>query len=105
MTISIAGIAVSGVLLIILLFLRGGLLAGLMRSLAFGSTAIATLNSLGGSSPLIYVGFTIAFIMASFLRRDLLRRLGTVFLRIKASWIVLAFMTYAAFSALLLPRL
>ncbi len=53
----------------------------------------------------IYVLFTIAFIAVSFFRRDVFRKLGAIFLSIRTAWIVLAFMVYAALSAVVFPRL
>lgn len=105
MLISIAGVAVTAALMIMMLVMRAGFVTGLVGSQAFGATAIASLSSLGGASPLISVVLTIAFIAVSFLRRDIFKRLGSIFLNIRTAWIVFAFMVYSAISAVVFPRL
>ncbi|GAB4361915.1 MAG: hypothetical protein Kow0026_25330 [Oricola sp.] len=105
MSLSVAGVIVTATLVLLLVVLRAGIVAGLIGSLAFGATAFVTLTSLGGSSPLIYVVFTLILIATAFLRLDLPRKLGSVFRNVPAAWAVLAFMTYSALSAILFPRL
>jgi hypothetical protein len=50
----IPGLIVCAALLLIGRWFGAPVLIGLFASLAFGSTAFATLTALGGSSPLIY---------------------------------------------------
>ncbi|MFZ2101076.1 MAG: hypothetical protein WAU86_10985 [Oricola sp.] len=105
MLISVEGIAVAAALAILALVLRAGLASGLIGSQAFGATAVVTLPALGGASPLVSAVFTVAFIAFAFLKVDVFRRLGSVFLKIRTAWVVLAFMFYSAFSAVVFPRL
>jgi hypothetical protein len=105
MQISVIGIAVSIALVFVVIYLRAGPLAALLGSLAFGSTAIVTIGFLGGASPLIYVVFEAGVFAAAFLNRDVFKALGHIFKSITTAWIVLAFMIYATFSALVFPRL
>ncbi|QKV17937.1 hypothetical protein [Oricola thermophila] len=105
MEFSVAGAIVIAVLLMLLAFLRAGFLAGLVGSQALGATAIVSLPSLGGASPVVSVVFTLAFLATSFLRADIFRRLGAIFSNIRTAWIVLAFMIYSGFSAIVFPRL
>lgn len=102
---SVAGVLISAALLAVVLLMRSGLLTGLLGSLAFGATAFAELSSLGGASPLIYVAFTAGLIALTFLRWDILRRLGAIFRNVTSAWIVFVFMVYSVLSAVLFPRL
>lgn len=105
MNFSVTGIAISTALLLLVVLMRAGPLAGLLGSLAFGATSIASIPALGGSSPLISVVFVFALYAAAGLNRDAVRNLGSVFRNIKTAWVVLAFMIYSVFSALVFPRL
>ncbi|MDX2265130.1 MAG: hypothetical protein NW215_09190 [Hyphomicrobiales bacterium] len=102
---SLVGAAIA---LLILLAARGAghrIIFGLFVSLAFGSTAIASLPALGGSTPLIYTAFACALIVCEALRRDFLRSLGVI---VKVHWTagVAAFLAvYAVVSAIIFPRL
>jgi hypothetical protein len=81
------------------------LIIGFFASLPFGSTAFATLNSLGGSSPLIYTLFILGLFCVVAARRTLISDLGAVFTYYKTAWIVCALAVYAAASAYIFPRL
>jgi len=105
MQVSLAGFAVCAGLLLIGYCLRATLIVALMGSLAFGSTAIGTLTTLGGSSPLVFT--LIAFILLLFvlIHRTTLSELALVFREYRAAWIALGLMFYVCQSAVLLPRL
>jgi hypothetical protein len=81
------------------------MITALIASLAFGATAIGTITSLGGSSPLIFTVFVILVMVAALARRGIWREIGAVFVRIGAAWIVCALMIYVCIGALLFPRL
>lgn len=102
---SIVGMLVCVVIFAVGKYHRGSLIIGLMASLAFGSTAIVTLGSLGGSSPLIYTSFAGLLIASVALRRKLWQDLGLVFGQIRPSWVVCTLMLYALIGALIFPRL
>ena len=102
---SIAGLIVCLAVLATGFVWRAPLLLGLFLSLAFGSTALVTLSSLGGSSPLIYTIFAALLVAATTLRRRFLQEFGTVFGSVRTMWLLVALMLYAAVSAFLFPRL
>lgn len=93
----------AGILLLAWLH-RSVLIVGLVASLAFGATALVTLTSLGGSSPLIYTAFSALLIAAVALRRGFLKDLGGVFATVRPIWVLCFLMVYSAVGALLLPR-
>ncbi|MEF2554114.1 hypothetical protein VQ042_22735 [Aurantimonas sp. A2-1-M11] len=105
MQLSPVGFLVCLVILVSAFSLRGSLLTALIASLAFGSTSIVTLGSLGGSSPLIYTVFALLLAASVLVRKHLRQDLGKVLGRIQATWVVGALMIYAAIGAFLLPRL
>lgn len=105
MSVSLAGMIVCAGLLIVAFHMRGMLIVGLLASLAFGSTAVMTLSSLGGSSPLIYTVFAALLVAAVGTRRHIFRDLGGVFGSVGAIWVLAILMAYAAVGAWLLPRL
>jgi hypothetical protein len=105
MQLSIIGVIVCASVLLSGYLLRAPLIGGLVASLAFGSTALMTLSSLGGSSPLIYTFFAAQLIVITCLRRRLLQDLGYVFGRVRPTWILLSLMIYALVGAWLFPRL
>ena len=102
---SIAGIVISVLLLGYVRLVGGNLTAALLGSLAFGATAIGTLASLGGSSPLIFTVFCMLLIVSSVAHRGIWWEIGEMFGEIKAAWVVLALLVYAVVGALLFPRL
>jgi hypothetical protein len=105
MSLSIPGLIVWLCLLLVGRMAGGALIIGLFASLPFGSTAFATLSSLGGSSPLIYTLFILGLICVVAARRTLIADLGTVFALYKTAWLVCALAVYAAASAYIFPRL
>lgn len=105
MQVSPIGLLVCVLLLLVGHYMRGTLVIGLMASLAFGSTAVATLTSLGGSSPLIYTFFAALLVATVAARRRFWQDLGTVFGRIRATWVVCSLMVYALVGAMIFPRL
>jgi hypothetical protein len=105
MQVSVIGFVICAGILVAGYYLRSALVIGLMASLAFGSTAIVTLSSLGGSSPLIYTAFAALMVGCVALERRLWQNLGTVFGQIRASWVVCSLMIYAVVGALIFPRL
>jgi len=105
MTLSFIGLAVWLLLLLAGRLTGGAIIIGFFASLPFGSTAFATLNSLGGSSPQIYTLFVVAILGATVARRDFNRDLGSVFARYKTAGILSALAFYALAGAYLFPRL
>ncbi|MBZ9677693.1 hypothetical protein [Mesorhizobium sp. ES1-1] len=85
--------------------MRWSIITALIASLAFGATAIGTIGSLGGSSPLIFTFFNILLIGTALARRGIWRQIGIAFSHIGATWIVSALMIYVTLGALLFPRL
>src|SRR6185312_6193387 len=81
------------------------LFVGLIASMAFGATALATIGSLGGSSPLIYTLFAGLVLATLPLRRHIRGDFGILFRYSYAAWVVCALSIYAVIGALLFPRL
>jgi hypothetical protein len=75
---SLAGFAICAGLLLIG-YLHAMLIVALMRSFAFGSMALTTLTTLGGSSPLPSTFFAFILLMFVFARRTTLSELAVVF--------------------------
>ena len=91
-----------------LLFLAGrtrgaSLIVALMASVAFGSTAIASLGGLG--TPLIYIVFELAVVTSVIVRRRFMDDIAAAFESHWAAWVVFALLVYAAGTAVILPRL
>ena len=105
MSISPAGALVCLALIILGYCLRAPVVVGLLGSLAFGSTAILTLDSLGGSSPLIYTCFVAGLLLSVVLRGDLWRDLGAIFAGYWMTWVICALGAYSVAGAYILPRL
>lgn len=104
MQVSLAGLLVCAAILIVAYYSRGALIIGLIASLAFGATAVMTLTSLGGSSPLIFTVFAALLVTAVATRRRIWLDLGTVFGSIRPVWVLTSLMTYAIIGAWLFPR-
>ncbi|GGF54281.1 hypothetical protein GCM10007301_12230 [Azorhizobium oxalatiphilum] len=102
---SLIGLAVCGGLLLTGWMLGAPLIVGLILSLAFGSTAVATLGAVGGSSPLIYMVFAVVLVGSLLLRRHLWEELCTLFTRHPVAWFPLGLAVYAVAGAMLMPRL
>lgn len=102
---SLMGLVVCAAILFAGRAARAPLIVGLVASLAFGSTAIATLGSLGGSSPLIYTAFAGLLVAAVAAKRQIWRDLGETLGRVRPVWVLCALMIYAVISAMLFPRL
>lgn len=105
MQVSFAGIAVCGGLLILGYFARAPILVALIASFAFGSTAIGTIDPLGGSSPLVFTVFAMLLIAGSVLRRHSFSQIWTVLSQSRVPWILLCLILYAMAGAYILPRL
>jgi hypothetical protein len=105
MSISPAGLLVCLALLALGWRLGAPLVVPMLAALAFGSTAVATISGLGGSSPLIYVVFAAALLVATLLRRHLLSDLRTLFATDWTAPVVALLMVYVVASAFILPRL
>jgi hypothetical protein len=103
--ISLAGALVCVGILLIGIHLQGPVIVGLLASLAFGSTSIATLGTLGGSSPLIFTVFVPLLLLSAIVRRNFLRDLRSLFAHHRLAWIVCALAVYAVASATIFPRL
>lgn len=102
---SITGAVVCLAILALGHYCRGTLIIGLLASMAFGSTALMTLSSLGGSSPLIYTFFAALVVVSLLGRQRIWRTLGHVFGSVLPAWILAALMAYAVVGAWLFPRL
>jgi hypothetical protein len=102
---SIIGVVVCLAILALGHYCRGTLIVGLLASLAFGSTAVMTLSSLGGSSPLIYTVFAGLFVATLPARHGIWQDLGRVFGSIRSAWVLTFLMAYAVVGAWLFPRL
>src|SRR5688500_18333288 len=105
MQLSVVGLVVCAVLLIVSYSQRGALTLALMASFAFGATSIATLDALGGSSPLIYTVFALLLVSSVVVRKSFPYDFAMVLSRTKNSWILVALALYASASAIILPRL
>ncbi|RWP21155.1 MAG: hypothetical protein EOR00_03110 [Mesorhizobium sp.] len=105
MQVSVVGALICTGILALVVCMRWSMITALIASLAFGATAIGTITSLGGSSPLIFTVFAMLVILAALARRGIWREIGAVFLRIGAAWIVCLLMIYVCIGALLFPRL
>jgi hypothetical protein len=102
---SVVGILVCAAILAFACWPARSFFVGLMASLAFGATAVATLGSLGGSSPLIYTLFAALLLATLPLRRHIRSDIVTVFRYSRAAWLVCALLVYAVIGAVLFPRL
>lgn len=105
MQVSFVGLIVCAGILLTGYCCRSPLIIGLLASLAFGSTALMTLSSLGGSSPLIYTFFAALLVTAVAARRRIWQDLGDVFGKIGPIWVLVGLMLYTAVGAWLFPRL
>jgi hypothetical protein len=105
MQISLMGLVVSAGLLVAAYYCRGVVIVGLIGSLAFGSTALMTLSSLGSSSPLIYTFFAGLLVAVVACRRRIWHDLGDLLGSVGAIWALLSLMTYVVIGAWLFPRL
>lgn len=105
MQFSIAGLIVCMAILAVGYYCRGTLIVGLLASMAFGSTAIVTLSSLGGSSPLIYTFFVGLMLLAVAARRKIWQDLGYVFGNVGPFWPLAGLVAYVVIGAWVFPRL
>ncbi len=103
--VSFAGMAVCAAVLILGYCCRGTLIVGLLASLAFGSTALVTLSSLGGSSPLIFTVFAALLVLSLTARRRIWHDLGHVFGKARPIWVLFCLLIYTVAGAWFLPRL
>jgi hypothetical protein len=102
---SVVGLLICVGLLVFGCWPARSLFVGLAASMAFGATALATLSSLGGSSPLIYILFAGLLLAALPFRKQVRGDIGIVFRYSYTAWVVSALAIYAAIGAILLPRL
>jgi hypothetical protein len=105
MEISIAGLLICGGLWLVSRLSPEPSVTALFGSLAFGSTAVVILPSLGGSSPVIYVVFLGALLATVALRQNALHDLKAVFVRQPIAWVILVLILYTVAGAILLPRI
>src|SRR5690606_38380695 len=99
------GLAVCMALLATTVLLRRSILVALMASLPFGSTAVATLPSLGGSSPLIYTVFCGLLLLTVAAHRNAAQDIGRGFNLYPTFWLITLLMVYAIISCVFFPRL
>lgn len=102
---SIPGLLVLLALLALGRWLGAAVVIGLFASLPFGSTALGTVGALGGSSPLIYVGFVGLLLVSVGLRRGFADRLAYVLARHGTARVMAVLTVCAVAGAVLLPRL
>ncbi|MCO5964828.1 hypothetical protein [Sinorhizobium meliloti] len=105
MEISPVGLLVCAGILLVGYYCRAPLIIALIASLPFGATALMTLTSLGGASPLIYTFFAALLLTAVAMRSRISRDLGNVFGKIWPLWVVCGLLIYAVVGAWLFPRL
>ncbi len=105
MQIAPIALLVGAVLLALGSVARAPIAFAFFASLAFGSTAIATLSAVGGATLLLYVPLAGLLIAAAVLHRTFWRDLGRVFRLHWTPIVVLILMLYAVASAFVLPRL
>lgn len=105
MSVSIPGLLVCGVLLLLGQALGYPVIVALLASLAIGSTAFASLPSLGGSTPLIYTLFAMILIIRLAVRSDCLALIGAELARHPINLVVLFLVIYTFGTAWILPRL
>ncbi|MDT3685417.1 MAG: hypothetical protein RO009_10290 [Pseudorhodoplanes sp.] len=105
MQIFVVGALVCAGLLIVGYYQRATVIVALIASFAFGSTAIATIESLGGASPLIFTVFAALLLVSIPLRRHALHDLGVALTRSGAPWIIGSLILYTTLGAIILPRL
>lgn len=105
MQLSLVGLIVCIGVLIVGYCTRSLIIVSLIASLAFGSTALMTLTSLGGSSPLIYTFFAAVLLMAVAAKTSIWRDLGLVFGSMRPLWVLCCLMVYAVVGSWLFPRL
>ncbi|WP_311029674.1 hypothetical protein [Mesorhizobium koreense] len=102
---SVSGILICGAILVFACWPTRSLFVGLAASMAFGATALVTLTSLGGSSPLIYTLFAGLLLAILPLRRGIRGDIGILFRYSHTAWLVCALLIYAVIGAVLFPRL
>lgn len=105
MQVSPIGFVVFVVLLAVVYAARGSMVSGLLAALGFATTAVVTLTSLGGSSPLIYVLFAGLLVATTPLRRTFWNDFNWVSAKIRVSWVVYGLLAYVVIGSWLFPRL
>jgi hypothetical protein len=105
MQLSLAGTLIFLALLLADRRANGGLFVCLLASMAFGATALMSLSSLGGSSPLITALISMIIVLRCLFLRNLVDILATIFRTQPLAWCVLFLIVYAIGGAYLLPRL
>lgn len=105
MQVSLIGVLVAAALLILARRSSSPLLVAMIASFAFGATAIVTLPSLGGSSPLLFTAFAGLLLLSTLRRRHLGRDLGGILTAYHTPSVVLFLAVYAVTGAMLFPRL
>lgn len=102
---SVAGALICGALLWLGFYLGSPAVIGLFASIPFAATAIVTLTTFGGSSPLIWTVFAMLLLLSTMTRRDVVDKVSGVFNREWLPWNVLFLTIYVNASAWILPRL
>ncbi len=105
MEFSLAGLVVFLAIAAWLRLTHRPVVVGMFGSLAFGATALMTLSSIGGASPLVYSFFLLLFFASIALRRHVLRDLAIVCTRHPVSWVIVFLIVYVILGAIFMPRL
>lgn len=106
MDLSIIGLLICALLIAIAWRANVGTLeVAFIASFAFGTTAIATLGFIGGSSPLIYTLFAVLVICATALRRSTFGHLQAFAKETPLLWALGLLLVYAIIGSFILPRL
>jgi hypothetical protein len=105
MQLSIIGALVCLCLLLANRNTKDGLLVCTLASMAFGATALLSLTSLGGSSPLITALFSLLLVLRCLFLRNFVGTLEVIFRTQPSAWCVLFLIVYSVAGAYLLPRL
>ncbi len=104
------GLSIAGAVVFLALLLAGRLagnaiIIGLFASIAFGSTAIASLPGVGSSSPLVYSAFEAALIAGTALQPNASRAFASLFREHLSASAASMLAIFAVASCLIFPRL
>ena len=105
MTLSIAGLIISTILLLTGFILRAPLVVALLSSLAFGTTAFVELTAIGGATPPIFTLSLLLFILAVAMHRRFFVELVNVLTANSTGVLICLLIVYSVAGAIILPRM